>query len=53
MSKLKTPICSRLGIEWPIFGFAHSVDVVSAVSAQGGLGCLEVLETRRKKLPMR
>ena len=38
MSKLKTPICSRLGIEWPIFGFAHSVDVVSAVSAHGGLG---------------
>ena len=35
---LRTPLCERLGIEWPIFGFAHSVDVVAAVSAHGGMG---------------
>lgn len=35
---LKTPLCAQLGIDYPIFGFAHSTDVVSAVSQCGGLG---------------
>ncbi len=35
---IKTPVCDLFGIEHPIFGFAHSVAVVAAVSNAGGLG---------------
>ena len=37
---MKTPICDRLGIAWPIFGFSHSVEVVAAVAEAGGFGVL-------------
>ena len=36
--KLWSPICDRLGIRYPIFGFAHSVEAVGAISRAGGLG---------------
>jgi NAD(P)H-dependent flavin oxidoreductase YrpB (nitropropane dioxygenase family) len=39
-SVLATPLAQRLGITWPIFGFAHSVDVVVEVCCAGGLGVL-------------
>lgn len=35
---LHTRICDELGVEYPIFGFAHSVDVVVAVCLAGGIG---------------
>jgi NAD(P)H-dependent flavin oxidoreductase YrpB (nitropropane dioxygenase family) len=35
---LHTPICNQFGITYPIFGFAHSVDVVVEVCLAGGLG---------------
>ena len=38
MKRLWTPICERVGIEIPIFGFAHDVDAVSAISSCGGYG---------------
>jgi NAD(P)H-dependent flavin oxidoreductase YrpB (nitropropane dioxygenase family) len=31
-------VCDRLGIRYPIFGFAHSVEAVAAISRSGGLG---------------
>jgi NAD(P)H-dependent flavin oxidoreductase YrpB (nitropropane dioxygenase family) len=37
---MKTDICKRLGIEFPIFAFSHCRDVVAAVSRAGGLGVL-------------
>lgn len=37
---MRTEICKRLGIEYPIFAFSHCRDVVSAVSQAGGLGVL-------------
>jgi NAD(P)H-dependent flavin oxidoreductase YrpB (nitropropane dioxygenase family) len=37
-SLLRTAICERLGIALPIFGFAHSVEVVAAISRAGGVG---------------
>ena len=37
---MKTEICERLGIEFPIFAFSHCRDVVAAVSRAGGLGVL-------------
>ena len=37
---MQTEICSRLGIEFPIFAFSHCRDVVAAVSKAGGFGVL-------------
>ncbi len=37
---MHTPLCDRLGIEFPIFAFSHCRDVVAAVSRAGGLGVL-------------
>jgi len=38
MTKLWTDICDEYGIEHPIFGFAHSVNAVIAITNAGGLG---------------
>jgi NAD(P)H-dependent flavin oxidoreductase YrpB (nitropropane dioxygenase family) len=35
---MRTPLCQRLGIEFPLFAFSHSRDVVAAVSKAGGMG---------------
>ncbi len=37
-SALRTPICLRLGIEHPIFGFAHDIATVAAITNAGGIG---------------
>ena len=37
---MRTEICERLGIEFPIFAFTHCRDVVAAVSNAGGFGML-------------
>ena len=38
MARLWTPICDQLNIEFPIFGFAHDVATVGAISNAGGYG---------------
>ena len=38
MARLWTPICDRLGITYPIFGFAHDVRTVAAITNAGGFG---------------
>jgi len=38
VASLWTPICDKLGIEFPIFGFAHDVKTVAAISNAGGYG---------------
>jgi len=35
---LLTPICDRLGIQHPIFGFSHSMEVTAAITNAGGFG---------------
>ena len=40
MAAIRTPICERLGIRHPIFGFSHSVDVVAAIARAGGFPVL-------------
>ena len=35
---LDTAICSRLGIQYPIFGFSHSMEVTAAITNAGGFG---------------
>src|SRR5579859_6495244 len=37
---MHTPICDRVGIEFPIFAFSHCRDVVAAVTNAGGFGVL-------------
>ncbi|MGH7896282.1 MAG: NAD(P)H-dependent flavin oxidoreductase [Candidatus Binatia bacterium] len=37
---MRTELCDRLGIEFPIFAFSHCRDVVAAVSRAGGFGVL-------------
>jgi NAD(P)H-dependent flavin oxidoreductase YrpB (nitropropane dioxygenase family) len=37
---MRTEICEKLGIEFPIFAFSHCADVVTAVSRAGGFGVL-------------
>ena len=37
---MRTEICERLGIEFPIFAFSHCRDVVAAVTRAGGFGVL-------------
>jgi NAD(P)H-dependent flavin oxidoreductase YrpB (nitropropane dioxygenase family) len=37
---VKSPLCERLGIEFPLFAFSHCRDVVAAVSRAGGFGVL-------------
>ena len=38
MSKFWTPLCDRFEIDVPIFGFAHDMDTVAAISNAGGYG---------------
>ena len=40
---MRTPICGRLDIEFPIFAFSHCRDVVAAVTNAGGYGVLGAL----------
>jgi NAD(P)H-dependent flavin oxidoreductase YrpB (nitropropane dioxygenase family) len=35
---LRPAICDRLGIEYPIFGFSHSMEVTAAITNAGGFG---------------
>jgi NAD(P)H-dependent flavin oxidoreductase YrpB (nitropropane dioxygenase family) len=47
---VRTEICDRLGIEFPIFAFSHCRDVVAAVSRAGGLGVLGALAFEPEQL---
>jgi NAD(P)H-dependent flavin oxidoreductase YrpB (nitropropane dioxygenase family) len=40
---VRTPVCDKFGIEFPIFAFSHCRDVVAAVSRAGGFGVLGAL----------
>ena len=37
---MKSPICEKLGIEFPLIAFTHCRDVVVEVSKAGGMGVL-------------
>jgi NAD(P)H-dependent flavin oxidoreductase YrpB (nitropropane dioxygenase family) len=47
---MRTPICDRLGIEFPIFAFSHCRDVVAAVTNAGGYGVLGALAFEPERL---
>ncbi len=37
---MKSELCDKLGIEFPLFAFSHCRDVIAAVSSAGGMGVL-------------
>ncbi len=43
---MKSTLCSRLGIEFPLFAFSHCRDVVVEVSKAGGLGVFGAVDVR-------
>lgn len=48
---LRTPICERLGVRHPIFGFSHSVDVVVAIAQAGGFPVLGLARELPHEIP--
>lgn len=47
----RTPICERLGIRHPIFGFSHSVDVAVAIAEAGGFPVLGLARELPQEIP--
>lgn len=50
-STLRTPVCDRLGIAHPIFGFSHSVDVVVEIARAGGYPVLGLAREMPHEIP--
>ena len=51
MACARTPICERLGIRHPIFGFSHSVEVVAAIARAGGFPVLGLAREMPHEIP--
>ncbi len=51
MASVRTPICDRLGIRHPIFGFSHSVDVAVAIARAGGFPVLGLAREMPHEIP--
>lgn len=49
----RTPVCERLGIRLPIFGFSHETEVVAAICRAGGFGVYGVAREDPQKIPAR
>ena len=47
----KAALCERLGVEHPIFGFSHSVDVVVAIARSGGFPVLGLARELPQEIP--
>lgn len=47
----RTPLCERLGITHPIFGFSHSVDVVVEIARAGGYPVLGLAREMPHEIP--
>lgn len=50
-SPLKPPICAKLGIAHPIFGFSHSIDVVVEIAKAGGFPVLGLAREMPHEIP--
>lgn len=49
---MKSPICHMLAVEFPLFAFSHTRDVVVEVSKAGGFGVLGAVGHTPDPLPM-
>jgi len=47
----RTPVCALLGIERPIFGFSHTLEVAAAISLAGGYGVFGVARELPERIP--
>ena len=47
----RTPVCTLLGIERPIFGFSHTLEVAAAISLAGGYGVFGVARELPERIP--
>jgi NAD(P)H-dependent flavin oxidoreductase YrpB (nitropropane dioxygenase family) len=47
---MKSSICEKLGIDFPLFAFSHCRDVVAAVSRAGGFGVLGATRHTRESI---
>lgn len=47
---MNSPICERLGIEFPLLAFSHCRDVVAAVSRAGGMGVFGAVALSPRRL---
>jgi NAD(P)H-dependent flavin oxidoreductase YrpB (nitropropane dioxygenase family) len=50
-SPLSPPICAKLGISHPIFGFSHSIDVVVEIAKAGGFPVLGLAREMPHEIP--
>lgn len=50
-SPVRPPLCDRLGIRHPIFGFSHSVDVCAAIARAGGFPVLGLARELPHEIP--
>ncbi|MEO8818909.1 MAG: nitronate monooxygenase [Paralcaligenes sp.] len=48
---LRTPLCDKLGIAHPIFGFSHSADVVVEIAKAGGFPVLGLAREMPHEIP--
>ncbi|MBC5763989.1 NAD(P)H-dependent flavin oxidoreductase [Ramlibacter albus] len=48
---VRTPVCERLGIRHPIFGFSHSVDVCVAIAQAGGFPVMGLARELPQEIP--
>lgn len=51
MAMFRTPLCERLGVRYPIFGFSHSVDVAVAIARGGGFPVLGLAREMPHEIP--
>ncbi|MET8334856.1 nitronate monooxygenase [Streptosporangium canum] len=47
---MRTAICERFGVEFPLFAFSHCRDVVAAVTNAGGMGVLGAIAYSPRQL---
>lgn len=47
---MRSPLCSRFGIEFPLFAFSHCRDVVVEVSRAGGMGVFGAVDVRSPEI---
>ncbi|MFN8837289.1 MAG: NAD(P)H-dependent flavin oxidoreductase [Burkholderiales bacterium] len=47
----RTPVCDRLGMDVPIFGFSHSLEVVAEIARAGGSGVFGVARELPDAIP--
>ncbi len=50
-ARWRTPVCERLGVQQPIFGFSHSVDVVVEIARAGGYPVLGLARELPHEIP--